>query len=187
MLLFADMIAGKRGRAELEYTMPGGGERRTGSITTSPIIEDGVVTGAVGIMRDITGERRLTEQLVQREKLAAIGQLVSGVAHELNNPLAGIMAFAQLLHAASPMAEDQRDAVETIHREARRAAKIVSNLLFFARQRDPERGCTDLNQVDARHARDAPLRAAHAAGGGRSPSSTTRSLPRGPTASSFSR
>ncbi len=145
--LFADMVAGKRGRAELEYTMPGGGERRIGSITTSPIIEDGVVTGAVGIMRDITGERRLTEQLVQREKLAAIGQLVSGVAHELNNPLAGIMAFAQLLHATSPMQEDQRDAVETIHREARRAAKIVSNLLFFARQRDPERGCTDLNQV----------------------------------------
>ncbi len=146
-LLFADMVAGKRGRAELEYTMPGGGERRTGSITTSPIIEDGVVTGAVGIMRDITGERRLTEQLVQREKLAAIGQLVSGVAHELNNPLAGIMAFAQLLSGASPMEDDQRDAVETINREARRAAKIVSNLLFFARQRDPERGRTDLNQV----------------------------------------
>jgi two-component system, NtrC family, sensor kinase len=144
--LFADMLNGKRGRAELAYAMPGG-ERRIGSITTAPIIEEGEVLGAVGIMRDITEERRLAEQLLQREKLAAIGQLVSGVAHELNNPLAGIMAFAQLLHATAAMNAEQRDSLETIHREAKRAAKIVSNLLFFARQRSPERGATDLNQV----------------------------------------
>ena len=144
--LFSEMLEGKRGRAELAYSMPGG-ERRIGSITTAPIIEQGVVTGAVGIMRDITEERRLAEELLQREKLAAIGQLVSGVAHELNNPLTGIIAFAQLLHATASMSADQRDALETIHREAKRAAKIVSNLLLFARQRDPERRATDINKV----------------------------------------
>jgi PAS domain S-box-containing protein len=145
--LFADMREGKRSRAELAYQMPGGGEHRIGSITMAPIVEDGRIMGAVGIMRDITEEHRLTEQLLQREKLAAIGQLVSGVAHELNNPLAGIMAFAQLLHASHSVNAEQRDAVETIYREAKRSAKIVTNLLFFARQRNPERTLTDLNQV----------------------------------------
>ena len=143
--LFQDMLQGKRGRMDLGYPM-GNGETRYGSITTAPIIENGQVMGAVGIMRDVTEGRRLAEQLLQREKLAAIGQLVSGVAHELNNPLAGIMAFAQLLQGtgATP---DQHDALETIQREAKRAARIVANLLLFARQRNPERTETDLNQV----------------------------------------
>jgi two-component system NtrC family sensor kinase len=144
--LFQDMLHGKRGRMDLAYPM-GNGETRYGSITTAPIIENGQVTGAVGIMRDVTEERRLAEQLLQREKLAAIGQLVSGVAHELNNPLAGIMAFAQLLHASEQEGTERRDAVDTIYREAKRAAKIVANLLLFARQRSPERTETDLNQV----------------------------------------
>jgi two-component system, NtrC family, sensor kinase len=144
--LFASMLEGKRGRAELTYAMPGG-EQRVGSITTTPILENGEVMGCVGIMRDITEERRLTGHLLEREKLAAIGQLVSGVAHELNNPLAGIMAFAQILNVGAGASAEQRDAAETIQREAKRAAKIVSNLLFFARQRDPERGVTDLNTV----------------------------------------
>jgi two-component system NtrC family sensor kinase len=105
------------------------------------------VVSALGIVRDVTDERRLTEQLVQREKLAAVGQLVSGVAHELNNPLAGILAFSQLLMATPHSDLAVRDAVVTMHKEAKRAAKIISNLLLFARQRPPERAETDLNQV----------------------------------------
>lgn len=144
--LFDATLAGRRQRSELRYRDVDG-TVRTGSIITAPVVEDGRIAGILGIVRDVTEEKLLSSQLLQREKLAAVGQLVSGVAHELNNPLAGIMAFAQLLENSSDATEDQRDAVETIHKEAKRAAKIVSNLLLFARQRDPERTSTDLNRV----------------------------------------
>src|ERR671938_1226824 len=114
---------------------------------TSPVTEGEVVTGVLAVVRDVGEEKLLVEQLLQQEKLAAIGQLVSGVAHELNNPLAGVMAFSQLLLATAAPQGDQQHALQTIHQEAKRAAKIVSNLLTFARQHPPERRVTDLNQI----------------------------------------
>ena len=144
--LFQATLAGRRQRSELRYRDVDG-MVRTGSIITAPVLEDGRIAGVLGLVRDVTEEKLLSAQLLQREKLAAVGQLVSGVAHELNNPLAGIMAFAQLLESSTAVGPDDRDAIEIIHKEAKRAAKIVSNLLLFARQRDPERASTDLNRV----------------------------------------
>jgi two-component system, NtrC family, sensor kinase len=144
--LLDGMRDGKRQRAEIRFRDVAG-RQRIGSITCTPIVEQGRVSGALCIVRDVTQERRFAEELRQREKLAAVGQLVSGVAHELNNPLAGISAFAQLLEGAGPLTPEQRDAVDTIQMEAKRAAKIVSNLLLFSRQRQPERSSVDLNRV----------------------------------------
>jgi PAS domain S-box-containing protein len=143
---FEAALRGERVRGEIRYR-DAQDALRVGSVTMTPIVEEGRVTGCLGIVRDMTEERTLAEQLLQREKLAAVGQLVSGVAHELNNPLAGIMAFSQLMLAMSGATPDQQDALVTIHKEAKRAAKIVSNLLIFARQRHPERTEADLNQV----------------------------------------
>jgi PAS domain S-box-containing protein len=139
-------LAGEFPRGQLRYR-DGRDELRYCSLTVTPLTEGDVVTGVLGIVRDVTDERRLTEQLMQQEKLAAVGELVSGVAHELNNPLASVMAFAQLLLAAPSDAEPDREAIDAINQEAKRAAKIVANLLTFARQHQPERTIADLNRV----------------------------------------
>jgi two-component system, NtrC family, sensor kinase len=144
--LLEGTLAGRRQRAEISFRDVAGRDR-IGSISCTPIIEHSRVSGALCIVRDVTQERRFAEELQQREKLAAVGQLVSGVAHELNNPLAGISAFAQLIEGAGPLTPEQRDAIDTIQVEAKRAAKIVSSLLLFSRQRQPERSTVDLNRV----------------------------------------
>ena len=81
---------------------------------------------------------RAQEQLLQAEKLSAIGRLVAGVAHELNNPLTAIVGYSQLLMETSPEAPIQQD-LERINREAQRSARIVQNLLAFARQQKLEK------------------------------------------------
>jgi two-component system NtrC family sensor kinase len=97
-------------------------------------------------LRESTEERLLQERLLQSEKMASVGQLVSGVAHELNNPLTGVMGFAQLL-LARDLDEASRQQVRTIYGEAERAAKIVQNLLSFARRRKPAKEMADVNAL----------------------------------------
>ena len=105
------------------------------------------------LMRDVTERKRLEDQardlyhqLLQAEKLAALGQTISGVAHELNNPLATILTWAERLSSRSVDDQTKRG-LETILSESERAAKIVRNLLTFARKRHTTRAMVDLNQV----------------------------------------
>jgi two-component system NtrC family sensor kinase len=98
----------------------------------------------VTILSDATGEWRLKEQLLQSEKMSALGQLVSGVAHDLNNPLSSIMGYAQLLSAQNADPGFRR-ALEVIGSESMRASRIVKNLLTFARKSPPERTYLGLN------------------------------------------
>jgi PAS domain S-box-containing protein len=106
----------------------------------------GIATHIVSVERDVTDERRLREQLIHSERLSAIGQLVAGVAHEINNPLQAVMGFAELLIGAETSPDIRRD-LEQIREDANRAAKIVRHLLLFARRSTLERSVADLNEI----------------------------------------
>jgi PAS domain S-box-containing protein len=106
----------------------------------------GKATHFVSVERDISEERRLREQLIHSERLSAVGQLVAGVAHELNNPLQGVMGNLELMIRSEDRPQTRAD-LEEIRVAGERAAKIVRNLLTFARRSALDRSVEDLNEI----------------------------------------
>lgn len=107
---------------------------------------DGVLTGVVEHIKDITEQRLLEQQLIQAEKLTSLGEMLSGVAHELNNPLTGIIGFSELMLDKEPPQKIKKD-IQKINSEALRCKKIVQNLLTFARRHKPERELININDI----------------------------------------
>ena len=90
--------------------------------------------------------RRTQEQLLQSEKMSAVGQLISGVAHELNNPLTAILGYSQLLEGED-LTEHQQEFVSKLYKQAQRTHRVVQNLLSFARQRKPSKMPVDVRRI----------------------------------------
>jgi PAS domain S-box-containing protein len=107
----------------------------------------GGITGLCLVGRDLSRRRQLQTELIQTERLAAIGKLAAGVAHELNNPLSGILAFSQDLLLEAEPDDSNREDYEIIVNETLRCRRIVRDLLEFSRQKPPERQRVQLNFV----------------------------------------
>jgi two-component system NtrC family sensor kinase len=118
------------------------------SATLAALVDErGTLTHFVSVERDISEERRLREQLIHSERLSAVGQLVAGVAHEINNPLQAVMGLSELLIEGHDTGNDSRHDLDQIRVHADRAAKIVRHLLLFARHSALERAIADLNEI----------------------------------------
>jgi signal transduction histidine kinase/ActR/RegA family two-component response regulator len=140
---FADLFQGVENIQSIphhELEMPG---RGTYELETVPLNDQGM---KIVYASEITNEAQLRRQVVHLEKMAAIGRLVSGVAHELNNPLAGILGYAQLA-ARSELDPSTAHMIGVILAQAERAGKIVQNFLSLAAKTDPKRVAFDLNDA----------------------------------------
>jgi PAS domain S-box-containing protein len=116
--------------------------------------EEGKIVGFRGISRDVTERKRAEEERKQLEqkaqfssRLASVGELASGVAHEINNPLTAVIGYAHLLLGRKDIPEDIRRDIEVINEGAQRVAGIIKKLLVFARQARPERTYVDINEI----------------------------------------
>lgn len=163
----------RRARFELRI-VPRSGDPIPVMVSSSPFYQNGKLVGTFAIVSDLREQKKaqaksvqmhgeivqsnerlqqsmgelqtMHQQLIQAEKLSALGELISGVAHELNNPLTGVMGYSQLLLGAD-CSDKIKSSLSKVHSEAVRCQKIVQNLLQFARRHKPEKCSVDINEV----------------------------------------
>lgn len=124
------------------------GRRRSVSVSSAILRDsDGKIIGGVQTFRDITEEKQRQAIMCQTEKLAAIGQLSAGLAHEINNPIGNVLGYAKLILKDPSMNEKQRERLEIITEQAEKASSIVQGLLNYSRQQEPKMEMVSINNV----------------------------------------
>jgi len=146
--LFASIMSGREGHAQVEFRgQHNDGTFRVLRASASPLFDEtGKISGMVSSSRDVTEALLVEQQLLQKEKFTAMGQMMAGAAHELNNPLTAILGVSELLRERAPDADTQHQ-LELIVQQSRRAASIVQNLLAFARPPAQGRSKIRLDEV----------------------------------------
>lgn len=132
-----------------EYTLVRKDGTTFPGILTSAVIKDttGQTIGYVTVTEDVTERQKVEEQLVVTDRLASVGELAAGIAHELNNPLTGVIGFSEMLMERPDIPESIKGDLEIINREALRTAEVVRNLLTFARKHETRKSSVQVNEV----------------------------------------
>jgi PAS domain S-box-containing protein len=148
LALHRDVSTGRKKFGFCEY----GARHRDGSWRTmrasaSPLFDaESKVSGVIVSVRDITVEKKLEQQIIQSERLAAMGQMIGGFAHELNNPLTSILGVTEMLQEGETT-ESGRKQLTMLQQQARRAADIVQNLMYFSRPTTPGKNSINLSEL----------------------------------------
>ena len=138
-----DVLAGRRAETSGEARL----DASALEVTVAPWRDrSGRVDGLVVVILDVTTARRLQDQIAQSEKLSSLGRMIAGVVHELNNPLAAVIGYAQLLRTMPP-GDKTLARLDVVRKEAERCRKIVQNLLRFARPAGADRRAISLNEI----------------------------------------
>jgi PAS domain S-box-containing protein len=146
--LYRDLITGRKMFGSCDYSARHrDGNWRTMRASASPLFDaENKLSGAIVSVRDITVEKKLEQQIIQSERLAAMGQMIGGFAHELNNPLTSILGMSELLQEGEAP-ESVRKQMVVLQQQARRAAEIVQNLMYFSRPPAPGKTPIDLGEL----------------------------------------
>jgi PAS domain S-box-containing protein len=146
--LYRDLITGRKMFGSCDYSARHrDGSWRTMRASASPLFDaENKLSGAIVSVRDITVEKKLEQQIIQSERLAAMGQMIGGFAHELNNPLTSILGMSELLQEGEAP-EAVRKQMVVLQQQARRAAEIVQNLMYFSRPPAPGKTPIDLGEL----------------------------------------
>jgi len=145
---FQKVAAGHGTNSQFEYrARHADGTWRMLRASASPLYDaNGKTNGVVASARDVTESKTIEQQLMQKEKLAAMGEMMTGVAHELNNPLTAILGISDLIRERA-VDDAMRHQIETVLKQARRAATIVQNLLVFSRPSILRQARVHLDQI----------------------------------------
>ncbi|HWY54044.1 MAG TPA: PAS domain S-box protein [Terriglobales bacterium] len=146
--LYRDLVTSRRMFGSCDYNARHrDGSWRTMRASASPLFDaENKLSGAIVSVRDITVEKKLEQQIIQSERLAAMGQMIGGFAHELNNPLTSILGMSELLQEGEAP-ESVRKQMVILQQQARRAAEIVQNLMYFSRPPAPGKSPIDLAEL----------------------------------------
>ena len=146
--LYRDLITGRKMFGFCDYSARHrDGSWRTMRASASPLFDaENKLSGVIVSVRDITVEKKLEQQIIQSERLAAMGQMIGGFAHELNNPLTSILGMSELMQEGEAP-ESVRRQMGILQQQARRAAEIVQNLMYFSRPPAPGRSPINLGEL----------------------------------------
>jgi two-component system NtrC family sensor kinase len=146
--LYRDVASGKQLFAASEYgALHRDSTWRTMRASASQFFDsDNKLSGVIMSVRDITVEKKLEQQIIQSERLAAMGQMIGGFAHELNNPLTAILGVSELLREGESN-ESRVKQLTMLHQQARRATEIVQNLMYFSRPPAPGKTPVNLSEL----------------------------------------